>query len=600
MRTKFALKILYDPLLSHDPDNRKDVERFFCDTLGIPGCTLETYVDELKTLRHSGSEDIDEITAVYKALDSLWHSSITQEIDRDRLKGQFEDHALIYAVSNEGPLWRKTSQCVWSTAARLRDMVSLNTEYENLRGLFVDVLGVKPVTLEMAIDELKEAGSRQSVAVEEVKTSILTVNALLCSESDQPQQTEFGDSKIFPVRYPGGGFRCVSAETQFFVVDLELLRPPFENHVKLLDFSLEEVVRLRHFLTWAHLEDRYISLCVRQITSVQEAGAQPISKHDRQFRDRAPAVLRYLTTPITCTWTRDKLTGCVYRIARHFESPRVTETSLDALYGLLRNAKIFATDKLFLELGLFQDGVSHKAQGKSVHVHLHEEGSELKIYLPRRKDPQDYAFSKHLPERILQWLMTDESSQIRHETDYRAVSVIKDVWGAPLNKLSITLDECGIIPTGNPNLDTYYDEFPSDTDSDVGDASEIMDTPASAADTMRHDFSGSCSGGSSNQSFTPDGTENEPDTLPVRPAPRSMPATPLEELPVRDTHYVSLLGRVIASARTSTIPDRNENQINTVRRGSLNIYGSDQFERDCKVGAAGELFVGHFIPLHSY
>lgn len=232
-------------------------------------------------------------------------------------------------------------------------------------------------------------------------------------------------------------------------------------------------------------------------------------------------------------------------------------------------------------------------------VHLHEEASRIKLYLPQKEVPRQSAFSKHVPERILQWLMTDENSQIRNDTSDKAVSAIKDVWNAPLEELPTTLDECGIMAINTRNLDTTSEETPSDSDSDDGDESEDEDTSASSPGTMRVDSPGNSSGSISVQAFTPDGTEHESATLSVRLAARSRPATPLEEFSTRDTHYVNVLGRVIARARTTTIPDRNANQPSTVWGGSSNIHGSDQFERDCKVGAAGELFVGHLFPLHS-
>lgn len=231
-------------------------------------------------------------------------------------------------------------------------------------------------------------------------------------------------------------------------------------------------------------------------------------------------------------------------------------------------------------------------------VHLHEEGSRIKLYLPHKKFSRQYAFSKHVPEGTLQWLITDEDSQIRQDTSDKAVNTIKDVWNAPLEELPTTVDECGIMAINTRNLDTPFEEPSSNTDSDDGDELEDEDSSASSPGTMRVDSPGNSSGSDSVQAFTPDGTENESDTLPVRLAARSRPATPLEEFSPRDTHYVNVLGRVIAHARTSTIPDRNANQPNTAWGGTSNIYGSNQFERDCKVGAAGELFVGHLFPLH--
>lgn len=233
-----------------------------------------------------------------------------------------------------------------------------------------------------------------------------------------------------------------------------------------------------------------------------------------------------------------------------------------------------------------------------MNMHLHEEGPNLTAYLPHRKDPQKHAFKKYLPERLLQWLMTEKKSQIRREMSREAVIAMKDVWNTPLATLPTTLEECGIITISTPNIDPEIEESSSETDSDDDEDSEVVSTPAPAQGTMRQGTSDTYSGSNSREFFAPDDTENESNTLPVRLAAQSRPATPLEELLTRDTHYVRVLGRVITSARTSTIPDRNENQSNTGSRGTSNIHGSDQFERDCKVGAAGELFVGHFFPLH--
>lgn len=276
-----------------DHESKRDLEQLFSRTLDIPDCTLETYVEELKILQLSRSEDKEVIKVLYKEIERLWRIEVVQKSSENWLQNEFEAHALIYVASSERPSWRKTSQCVWSTAARLRDMVSLNSEYEDLQDFFVDTLGVKPVTLKMAIDELKEAGSRQPVSVEEVKASLLTVNSLLCSEFD-PRQSELMESKIFPVRYSKKKVKCLSKRTHFFIGDRESLRSPFDDHVRFLDFNLEQVVQLQPFFNWARIEDRYISRCVTELTSIQDSDVHPISKRRLEFRHRAHGLLRYV------------------------------------------------------------------------------------------------------------------------------------------------------------------------------------------------------------------------------------------------------------------------------------------------------------------
>lgn len=287
MKTKFALRLIYHPYFLDGVD-RYYLMHFFTSVLEITNCTWETYVEELKELKALGCEDSDTVTVIYKALDALRPTIITTDL----VKASFENDALIYVPSDDGPSWYKVSQCVWSTAAQLRGRVSLNNDYEDLLGLFVDFLGVKPVDLLMAIDELKEVGSGQSTPIQEVKDSIWTVNSLLATESRPPRSGDVVRGRIFPIRHPNGSVTCQSKTTEFLVVDREPLRLSFETKVKFLDFTLEEVVRLRPFLEWTHLEDRYLSYCVKEITSFHGGAAQPTLNTDRQIRNRAYALLR--------------------------------------------------------------------------------------------------------------------------------------------------------------------------------------------------------------------------------------------------------------------------------------------------------------------
>jgi hypothetical protein len=189
-------------------------------------------------------------------------------------------------------VWHKVSQCVWSSAAALRGKVSLNDDYEDLEELFVGLLGVKLVDLKMAVDELKEAGSRERTSVAEVKESIWTVNSLIPSSANCPNPGAIARNRIFPVKHPNGAVTCASITTEFFVTDREPLRECFETVVKLLDFTLEDVVKLGPFLDWVRLGDRYLSHRVKEIASFHGGEATPILNPNRQIKNRAHALLR--------------------------------------------------------------------------------------------------------------------------------------------------------------------------------------------------------------------------------------------------------------------------------------------------------------------
>lgn len=204
----------------------------------------------------------------------------------------FEEEALIYYPSTDGVMWYKISQCVWSNAATLWGRVSLNGEYGDLEDLLVKFLGVKPVDLPMAIDELKDAGGREAVSVIDVKTSIWTVNSLLSVESDPPKPGRLLKYSIFPVKFPNGSTHCRSLEVDFFVADREILWKSLFRQVKFLDFTFEEVVQLAPFLEWVGLDKKYLSRCARESTSFDGSDDAPLLNADRQIRNRAYALLR--------------------------------------------------------------------------------------------------------------------------------------------------------------------------------------------------------------------------------------------------------------------------------------------------------------------
>lgn len=242
-------------------------------------------------------------------------------------------------------------------------------------------------------------------------------------------------------------------------------------------------------------------------------------------------------------------------------------------------------------------------------MHLHEDGRDLTIYLPRRKVPQQHAFNKHLPEKLLQCLMTEKDSQICQNMSDKAINAMKDVWNTPLATLATTLDECGIIKIETPNIDPVIEEVSSDSESDVGSErsagdwvgsqsatqvddsnldsrSEVVNTPPPAQDIPHNDAEVTPIRRSSSLLIT----QREPISLPVRLATPDRAATQV------NPEYLSVLENVITSAATSTIPGRYEEgsrrDARTVAwRGASRISGATPFERDCKIGAAGELFV---------
>lgn len=68
MKSKYPLMELYKPALSQSNIGESTIRQFFSDTLKIPKCKWEDFVEELKYLKRGNSRDFDHIRVVYERL----------------------------------------------------------------------------------------------------------------------------------------------------------------------------------------------------------------------------------------------------------------------------------------------------------------------------------------------------------------------------------------------------------------------------------------------------------------------------------------------------------------------------------------------------
>ncbi|KAI0392222.1 hypothetical protein F5Y17DRAFT_437188 [Xylariaceae sp. FL0594] len=604
MKSKFVLKKLYGHCFCRDGPDCIHFPKFFVDTVGISAsCTWQDYIEELKAFKaecnsiiddqdgdwedegneeDGDEEEGDELGGNESADDDCQHAEtirvIYTAINALRRKGEdsmdiraaFEEHALVYTEMDGNPTWHKPSQCVWSDAIRLRGAVSLSEEYGDLEDLFLQVLGVAQVNLDMAVAELELAGSRQPVSLQEVKESIWTVNSLLPAEGAPPAPVQVVESSIFPIRYPHGDVACSPRATSFFIVDWAQLKQHFEDRVKMLDFSLEDVSKLRPFLQWAGVQDRYLSRCAREVTAFPGDEGRPELSLSLKIRQRAHPLLR---------------------IACHFNSPRSRSVKdMERLYEMLKSTRVMATEAISSRIEVVQDGKHYGVESSRTTLHLEENGSSLAIYVPCDREDQQYIFGSKLPGRILMWMMTDPATKAATRTNASdekdGVHAIRDVMAAPYARLSEALEENGIgmIPIENT------DEAPPTTTSSIGDGIardeveyEEALTPASGSEVPPSGF------GSATRPFhlsMKTGGESHEFAL----APFQLPTPTRYDA----SHpYVEDLGRVIAAGRRGSLPFHSEGnearQVISRRRTGLESTSGP--ERDCMVGAAGELYV---------
>lgn len=186
--------------------------------------------------------------------------------------------------------WHKTDQCLWTSATRIRGMLTLNELYPELRDFFVRGLGVRTMTVKMVYDKLVGP----ALSVEETKQTIETFNSLLVNTADRSKLDVAAvfDKAVFPVRIPDAGVKLCRGKEGFALLDRQSLGDEFAGKAKFLDFSIDELRTLQPFIAWAGLGQRYLSKMIKEISSVGEGSKRPISSPDRDVRTKARALLR--------------------------------------------------------------------------------------------------------------------------------------------------------------------------------------------------------------------------------------------------------------------------------------------------------------------
>ncbi len=202
----------------------------------------------------------------------------------------FAKKTLIYVVKDGTAGWYNTFDCLWSSTTDIKGKVTLNDHYEDMKDFFVDMLGVKTLTLQMVYDELLQTTSRTPIV--EVKSAIWSLNALLQSEPATVDPTPLLKKKILPVASPAGTKLLVNAKIDFSIGDREYLIEQFRGRIKMLHYDLAEVRQLSTFLKWAKLSNRYLSESVKEITSVGGGDVRAVSSETRDLKRKAHALLR--------------------------------------------------------------------------------------------------------------------------------------------------------------------------------------------------------------------------------------------------------------------------------------------------------------------
>ncbi|XRM42034.1 hypothetical protein ABZX51_005272 [Aspergillus tubingensis] len=580
MASKYPLKALFTEYCRQSQTDAVYFRDFFQKTLQIPDVRGNDLVVELTKLKSDKCSDFDQICSVYLNL----HQRFKRMSPRAFMcyRKRFSEVPLIYVPPN----WYTTSECLWSTATSIPGRIALNDHYQNLQEMFVYYLGVETLTMQMVVEKLQDQGRAGSSSVAEVKSTIWTLNSLLQSQqADIAPAEQVINNAVFPVRFPHGGVQLQTSASAFAIADRKHLFSYFSSKANLLDFEVDEVLRLEPFIQWTGLNDRYLSLCIKEITMVGGDHAGPLSNPDRDISHKAHGLLR---------------------VAVHLKSPRVVQDE-DAFYEALKSISMKETNGISSELHVNQDGRDIKVEVSRSELHLDDRDGHLTVYIPQDRRSQDICFLGRIPLALLQWIMTDPLTQITHEFSDSFVTIIQTVLQAKSKYVSDLLDLAGIMSIARADDTVVTEDNKGQQTQDIEDQQSHNDRSSAAV-----------SNSSIIVQHTPqrDGPAHTPprprqdswvsETTVVSASMRSLPvARPSPVLlqnytnTTADPEYYQLLSSVLASARNAIFPSQGtfdmaglDDSITSVAFSeTIRLRASDQFERDFKVGAAGELFV---------
>ncbi|KAM0556994.1 hypothetical protein ACHAPJ_005673 [Fusarium lateritium] len=631
MESAYPLKARMQSAFTEGPTEFSALESFFSNLVAIANCDYTDIIQELELLSSSGQTEVDVVCELYKQLDSVIKD--LSVLDQRIIKLEFSNKSLIYSDKANGS-WHNASQCLWSNETEMHGWAILESHYTDLRGFFVEFLGVKTLSLELVYNELVQLGSSSDTTVDQVKSNIWTLNSFIAIPSKHPDADKLLKSKILPVKYPQGPETLCDFTADFVIVDRRHLGSLFEHRVPTLGFTFDEVRQLEPTISWLGLGTRFLSRRVTESSRVEGASKEPLSSRKRRIAPKAQAL---------------------YRIAYHYKSPRLEPGN--KLYQTLKGAQVYETDGIASTLTLEVGEWSHKEEKSRCELHIQYDGSLLEIFVPRDKTDQESCYVRRLPLHLFDWLMSDSG---RGEGMYeKGKRVTASILNASHSVVPMILEDEGIAlgdleddytesdgsepevahVTANkpPAEGSQGASIASEGDNEVTSptlAETDLDETSSRA---RLTFSGNSSpvrqNASVNRSLTPSTPTSRPQAIRSRrlaspnvleetslvqatthlrttnqpPASHVVPASP-GAAELETSQYRALLERVVTAARaTPRLPSQGafdmtgmSNALPVLEADHGSYDGPDsihrfrstsQLERDKKIGVAGELYV---------
>ena len=277
--------------LANHYGNDKNISTLFRTYLQVRDVDTNDYLDQLRYFKKWKSSvggalfSHNDCAEVYQELykhqittELLEHMRYVRSLAFEELtnipRQVIESEKLIFVNG----VWRKISECLWSTDTSISDCVSIGGIYANLRVFFVSRLRVKELTVDMLVSDLKKkATARIPLKSADAKVLIFKINSMLAigtlENKDKGYLTELENVKCFPVRDKDGIITLTDARTDFAIVDNQRFGHAFGQKADILDVEFEDVHTLRPFIE-ATIKDHYISGLVKEVSEIEGNASQ--------------------------------------------------------------------------------------------------------------------------------------------------------------------------------------------------------------------------------------------------------------------------------------------------------------------------------------
>ncbi|KAL2817700.1 hypothetical protein BDW59DRAFT_165856 [Aspergillus cavernicola] len=388
-------------LASHDDyTHNPKVKQMFQRVMSSRRGDWVTLLSKLSSLPKETSISPNIVRGIYKAI----MEGSQNDQDWQTIRVRFRVRDLIYIPHKDA--WHPPSRCAWSACSSINGKYGIRHLYPDLERLFVDRLSISVPDIHYYVEHIQFM-----VMVGNISTSeMLIVIKELIARSPTPDDLEpLKLLRFLPVRTSTIHITYRTVDEPFFIIDDDRLQ--VDPGVPVLDFTPEDVCRLRAFFSALGLQTRYISSQLIEGTcAVSDVKESAELTHELRLKSES-----------------------LYRCTIHYGSTK-SMLSDNKAQELFSRATVYTAVGFQRHFSL-EDGLATEISQPG-RLHLDEIDSILRIYVPGDERQRAICYATELPQALVRYLKID---------DQAACGTFATVLREPVEILDEILNDKGII-----------------------------------------------------------------------------------------------------------------------------------------------------------